>query len=101
MNANAAVENLEYTRVENMLEHMLQHFSELDVSSTPGLRDLPASQQQHVIDGLAYTFTSYQDQLRHTVDQQASQHIRTPRHHYIHRRISPIPIPTICLSAWI
>ena len=66
-----AVENLECARVEHMLEHLLQHFSELDVSSAPGLRDLPASQQQHVIDGLVYTLTSYQDELRHTIDQQA------------------------------
>ena len=56
-----------------MLENLLHHFSELDVSNTPGLRDLPASQQQqHVIEGLVYTLTAYQDELRQAVDPQAS-----------------------------
>lgn len=75
-----AVDNLEHTRVEHMLEHMLQHFSEMDVSTTPGLRDLPASQQQDVLDGLVHTLTTDQDALRHAVDQSAPLDTSPPPH---------------------
>ena len=58
-----AVDNLEHTRVEFMLENLLQNFSQLDVSQSPALRDLPAPQQRHLIEGMVHTLTTYQDEL--------------------------------------
>ena len=65
-----AVDNIEHTRVEYLLENLLQDFSQLDVSQSPGLRHLPAPQQQQLIQGLKYTLTSYQDEFSQALNQQ-------------------------------
>ena len=87
-----AVDNLEHTRVENMLEHMLQRFSEMDVSTTPGLRDLPAAQQHTVLDGLVHTLTTYREQLQAAVDQQTQSTPATaaPPHNSSDLPLSPV-----------
>lgn len=59
-----AVDNLEYTRVDNMLEHMLQQFSQLDVSTSSGVRHLTPVQQNTMLDGLVHTLTIYQEELQ-------------------------------------
>ena len=65
-----AVDNVEHTRVEYLLENLFQDFYQLDVSQSPGLRHLPAPQQQQLIQGLVRTLTSYQDELSQALNQQ-------------------------------
>ena len=51
-----------------MIQSMIEHFTEMDVSGNPALRHLTPDQQREMIDGLLHNLTSYQEELYAATD---------------------------------